>query len=287
MNARERHVQQTMMETDAESRYGIYRRHDRRNDLYGWNVGIGRDGRLVGSAYYSDLKYGGTEAALRAAQAHRDRILQQFPPTPRAVINQRLSARNTSGHPGVYFVRQKGKTIGCYAQTVMPGGKSQSRYFGFHTHGRDHAIALAVEERQRQLLQIDTVALRCPEAKAICPTSAVELTAEQLRPRRKHTGRKMLSTPALDPVSEAAVAAAILQRHGRCAPRQWGDETPRWIGRLQSPKYGTAGWRVLILKGGRRLAGRIFMDSRHGGAAQGFELAQRYRDEQLAALQLP
>lgn len=274
-------------EAATGSRYGIYRRHDRRYDLYGWEVSIGRDGRLVGNAYFADRRHGGTEAALHAAQVYRDQVVQQFPPISRAVINQRLSVRNTTGHPGVQLVRQKGKLIGCCARTGMPGGKVQSRYFGFHTHGRDNAIALAIEERQRQLLQIDTVALRSAEAKSICPAQTVEPSSEELRPRLKHAGRKTLGKPTIDRRKEVAIALRILKRHGRATPGQRGDDVLRWIGRYCCPKHGTAGWRVAIIRNGRHLAGRMFMDSRYGGAAQGFELAQRYRDEQLAALQLP
>lgn len=272
----------------AGSRYGIYRRHDRRHDLYGWEVSIGRDGRLVGNAYFADLKHGGEDASLRAAQVYRDKVLREHPPVARAVISQRLSVRNTSGHPGVHMVRQRGKVIGCNAKTNLPGGKLLCRYFGFHTHGgRDRAIALAVEERQRQLMCVESVALRSAEAKVLCPSEPEPVTPDKLRPRRKHAGLKALPKPRLDQAREDKVAAAILKRHGRHAPNQPGRPVLRWICRYRCSKHGTTGWRVLIVRKGNRLTGRIFMDSRHGGAANGFELARRYRDQQLASLPVP
>lgn len=108
-----------MTRFNPPERYGIARRHPTRTRASSWWVSLIRDGKSVVGRSFSDSKYGGAESALKAAMRCRDEALARFPPTPRAVINQRLKANNTSGYPGVCIVHIRHRPYYC-AQTQLP-----------------------------------------------------------------------------------------------------------------------------------------------------------------------
>lgn len=147
--------------------YGIYRRRNNPQnnnpDCWLWNVRIHRDGRYVCNKTFSDIKHGGPEAALEAAIAYRDEVLERAPPLTKKVHNQRLRRNNTSGVAGVSRTSDRDRP--CYlAGTMLPDGTRLYKRFYIDQHGEELARQLAIAERLRQLKQVRGVLLHSPGA---------------------------------------------------------------------------------------------------------------------------
>ncbi|EIM00096.1 contractile injection system protein, VgrG/Pvc8 family [Rhodanobacter sp. 115] len=136
--------------------YGIYRR-DYIPSQAGWQVRIHRRGRIVVDARFRDKDYGGADAALRAAQAHRDLAIRRHTPMQLRERNQILRRNNTTGVPGVTRVLDKGKYDLFCAATMLPDGRRLSRRFSIAKYGECRAFELAVAARQEQLERVKGV----------------------------------------------------------------------------------------------------------------------------------
>jgi hypothetical protein len=137
----------------------ILRIQSRKTRQYSWVVRIVRASPKVSfSQSFSDKKYGGKKAALKAALACRDQKLKAYP-----LINSKLrsigvtTASNKSGITGVrrgMKVIKRGKKKWEYPAwiatgTPISGGKSKTCYFVFDVHGGSRAAkALAIKQRQ-------------------------------------------------------------------------------------------------------------------------------------------
>ncbi len=257
--------------------YGIYRREEQRSGLSGWEVGIGRNGRIVGRAYFSDRRYGGSLRALEAAREFRDLIVEQYPPVLRATLNQRVRSNNRSGFPGVYIVRKQDRVVGYCAQTKLPVGKVLQRFFGFGRYGPQRALALAVEERARQLLQVDTQVAHSAHAMAAHGGPRAQVTLQDLAPSPPERRRQRVPAPPLPHVPDDLRERIARQRRS-------GDRL-KWIYRFRS-SWSTEGWRVVIRRNGRVLIVRTFMDAAHGGWDRSLNRAIQYRDSVASDLGL-
>jgi hypothetical protein len=80
-------------------------RHERRG-FKGWMVYITRARRVVCHRYFADRSFGGRAQALRAAIAHRDRLLRRLPPP---VLAKLQHSRNTTGVVGVHRFSRQGR----------------------------------------------------------------------------------------------------------------------------------------------------------------------------------
>lgn len=252
---------------NSKREYGIIRREDTRSGTRGWEVGIGRDGRIVGRSYFSDQLHGGNEASLEAARKFRDAVLEKFPPLPRAVISQRLRSNNTSGHPGVHAVRKQCRLLSYCAQTKLPDGVILTSYFNVRQYGQKQAFALAVEERGRQLRKVNSRVLLSPQADQLIHHALAIPDLEALLPRRPQQRKKQAQTQYPTP-NDLAEQIAAWRRQG---------PSLKWIYRFLS-SWGTPGWRLCIRRGNRTLALRTFMDSQHGGWKNALRMAKRFRD---------
>ena len=150
--------------------YGIQRIRPKRRPA-GWRVAIARDGQFVAWKIFSDIGYGGEQAAFIAAQAYRDTMVKQHPPIRMRDMRTRLRKHNTSGYPGVTLQMRAGKPSAFLARTQTGPGKSLARSFSINTYGWDNALRLALEARQQQLLQV--------EDKPVCRSSAAIVVYEQ------------------------------------------------------------------------------------------------------------
>jgi hypothetical protein len=65
-----------------------------------WQVSVQRQNRIY-TRNFSDLRHGGRDQALAAAQAKRDALLAQHPPLPRRAHCAILKKNNQSGVVGV------------------------------------------------------------------------------------------------------------------------------------------------------------------------------------------
>ena len=77
--------------------------HPRRHPTHGWQVRARRDGERV-SKFFADAKHGGSDDALAAAIAHRDRLLASLPDEP----TKPRKAWSNTGVVGL-SVREKGE----------------------------------------------------------------------------------------------------------------------------------------------------------------------------------
>jgi len=144
--------------------YGIQRIRPKKRSV-AWRVAISRDGKFVAWKIFSDIGYGGEEAALIAAQAYRDEIIKQHPPMQMRDFRIRLRKHNTSGYPGVTLQMKAGKPYAFLARTQVRAGASLSRSFTIARYGWDNARRLALDARQQQLVQVeDKPCCRSPSA---------------------------------------------------------------------------------------------------------------------------
>lgn len=133
------------------------------NGARAWRVTLYRDGAKQVEKEFPFLKHGGELQALTKAQAFRDEHLLLNPPQLSREVRQRLRQTNTSGHAGVSRYRI-GKHWYWVAQTKQRDGRALKKAFRIDRFGEERAKALAIEERNRQLAQIDHLVLRSAEA---------------------------------------------------------------------------------------------------------------------------
>ena len=114
-----------------------------------WKVTIYRDGRTL-NRLFSFSRYGGREAARKAADACRDELMLTHLPKLSRDIRQRIIATNTSGYPGVHYRCYTGIAY-WVARTTLRSGGSVTKSFRIDYHGYERAKELAIRERERQL----------------------------------------------------------------------------------------------------------------------------------------
>lgn len=145
-----------------QGNYGIIRSHDKRKGTTSWLVRLRRDGRRVGTRYFYHHHYDSPEAALTAARAYRNALLELYPPLTSREHRRRLGKRNVSGVAGVS--RDRGRTGYWIASTQLPDGAVLLKRFSVKKHGEQAAKELAIRERERQLQHVDNVKIRNVEA---------------------------------------------------------------------------------------------------------------------------
>lgn len=121
-----------------------------------FRVSLTRAGKTV-AKLFRDRDHGGTRAALKAAKAWRDARIEEMPPKTRAEFGRMITAKNTSGCPGVY--RRKlvkgGREYWIWqAQSPTGAGPLRTRSFSIDRYGEDHAYALAVQAREEFLANV-------------------------------------------------------------------------------------------------------------------------------------
>ncbi len=141
-----------------QGNYGIIRSQDKRKGTTSWLVRLRRDGRRVGTRYFYHHHYDSPEAALAAARAYRNALLELYPPLTSREHRQRPGKRNASGVPGVS--RDTGGPGYWIASTKLADGTVLFKRFSVKTHGEDAAKELAVRERERQLQHVEHVKVR-------------------------------------------------------------------------------------------------------------------------------
>jgi hypothetical protein len=116
---------------------------------------ISRNGVKVSAKNFADLKYGSEHKALEAAKKHRDGVLERFPPISKIEVCNILRSTNTSGMAGVNR-RQRTENYAYWeARTQLPGNVIRSKKFSVSKYGEDGARKKAIEERAKQLKEIE------------------------------------------------------------------------------------------------------------------------------------
>jgi hypothetical protein len=148
-----------------EAVYAITRRQHDKGTWY-WKVSFSRRGVLHTRRFY-DPKHGGSRKALSAAIAWRDKQLAALQPLRKLEFRQRLHSNNTSGVPGVHFLKPAKQPEGVWqAGILFDDGKRQRRTFSVLKHGYEKARRMAIAARREMLRDVaDQPFLSDPVAK--------------------------------------------------------------------------------------------------------------------------
>lgn len=129
-----------------------------KKNQHGWWVRIHREGRMI-QKFFGDRTYGNCSRALREAKLHRAYLLEQHPKSPIGNVFNRVTARCTSGIPGVHktIVRKDGHTYTVWQTSwLMPNGKRVVKKFAYSDTGRSEKEAkrLAIKARNEGIAEI-------------------------------------------------------------------------------------------------------------------------------------
>ena len=120
-----------------------------------WRVNFRRFGKDCARAF-PDLRYGGKRKALAAARAWRDRRLSRTRVLGLREFNALRCSNNTSGVPGVHFLKSRRQPLGYWqARVKLPDGRKIHRSFSVRRLGGRRAFQLAVAARRELLLRVE------------------------------------------------------------------------------------------------------------------------------------
>jgi hypothetical protein len=184
-----------MLNNGRIRRYGIiYQRQLGRSDCFIVNV------RRRGHTYtrrFAFSTHGGLAAALKAAIAWRNTCLAEKPVFTLKEFHDRVRSNNTSGVPGVTFLRPSRQPDGIWqAKLSRADGYRLCRMFSVRKYGFDEAFARAVAARSEFLAALpDQAYLTHPLAKRLSRNSQVSREAFPVDPFEALTGEE--PTPAV------------------------------------------------------------------------------------------
>ena len=136
-----------------------------------WSVAFGRAGKGYRRTF-ADIKHGGSAAARKAALAWRDKQLSKLAALTIVEFCQQQRSNNTSGVPGVHFLRPKRQPLGIWQAKIKLEGKARHKSFSVLKHGHAGAFKKAVAARKDLLAQADDrLYLKDRTAKRLAPKS--------------------------------------------------------------------------------------------------------------------
>jgi AP2 domain len=140
--------------------------------IWCWTVLFRRRGKFYTKGFY-DLRRGGPEKSLAAAIAWRDEQLRKIAVLTNHELRRSLRSSNTSGEPGVLFIRSKSQPEGSWqAKIKLPDRTSVAKTFSVKKHGERGAFKLAVAAREELLKLVpDRPVLFHPTAQALVPST--------------------------------------------------------------------------------------------------------------------
>lgn len=152
-----------------EPLYAIYHMQSAKG-FWSWLVSFSRNGRLV-HKQFPEIRHGGSDPAKAAALAWRDQELAKIQALTILEFCQKKRSSNTSGTPGVHFMKSPGQPLGFWqAKLKMGGGKYLSKSFSILKHGDHAAHELAVAARAEMVASAeDKPYLKHPTAKLMAP----------------------------------------------------------------------------------------------------------------------
>lgn len=133
--------------------YGISIKRFRTGEIWGYEASIVRNGGRIRRGF-SVKECGGVAGALVSARRYRDEIIRAHPPITKLQFCVKLRSTNTSGVSGVRRVQRSKEHVVWAARTEL-AGRYLSKTFRVDVYGEEGAKQLAIEERQRQLAQVE------------------------------------------------------------------------------------------------------------------------------------
>lgn len=126
----------------------------RAKNAWQWRVHFRRRGRLYARSF-PDLKHGGKQKALAAALAWRSARMARVRPLGLREFNALRRSNNTSGVPGVHFLRTRRQPHGLWqARVKLSDGRKVHRSFSVRRFGERQAFTLAVAARAELLVRV-------------------------------------------------------------------------------------------------------------------------------------
>ena len=145
----------------------LYRVDHEPSDAHYWRVRVQRQ-RRVYRRTFNDLRYGGRESALSAAQAYRDNLIQSLPATGH--FSARVRINNRSGISGVrrvdcvvVFPGRSQRQIYWVATCPRGDGRTKHRKFFVTKYGEEGAYQRALDTR------VAALQARCTESRVRLP----------------------------------------------------------------------------------------------------------------------
>lgn len=141
--------------------YGISRIDDETHRTHAWRVSLRRRGKML-VKNFPDRKFKGKGKALQAAKAHRDALLQRYPPLSRVEFAKVKRRNNKSGVTGVclvcckYYLADGTEKRLWYWEASWPTSPGQhiNQRFSCAIHGKQRAFEMACQARRRGLRQV-------------------------------------------------------------------------------------------------------------------------------------
>lgn len=149
--------------------YAIYHQQTG-NGVWYWSVSFSRNGQMYTKRFF-EPSHGGSEPAKAAAIAWRDQTLAKAEVLTMLEFCQKKRSSNTSGTPGVHFMKSAAQPLGFWqAKLKMGGGKYLSKSFSVLKHGDHAAHELALAARAEMVANAqDKPYLKHPLAKLLAP----------------------------------------------------------------------------------------------------------------------
>lgn len=140
---------------------GIHRRPYRSFGGSGWELCARREGRVIKSRHFSDVRYGTPGRARAAAIAYRERLLM--------IERTTNASANPSGsiYDGVKPVRKGGRVVAFTAETRLSSDQLLTKTYRTAQRGPGSALTHAVAERKRQLGQKGTDLLAANDSRGV------------------------------------------------------------------------------------------------------------------------
>jgi hypothetical protein len=171
----------------AQALYAIGRRKAALNAWY-WVVNFSRRGQTHYRRFY-DLQHGGSEQALTAAVAWRDRELAVAAVLMYREFHSQRRSNNTSGVAGVHFLHNTRQPDGFWqAKIKLPDGTKLTKTFAVRKFGRTEAFKRAVAARDEMLALVgDRPYIHDPVAKRFFAEQPRRRTSSSSTSTRKAT----------------------------------------------------------------------------------------------------
>ncbi len=141
--------------------------------IWCWSVAFRRRGHYYYQSFY-DVRRGGPEQSLAAAIAWRNAQLARVATLGMREFCRLRRTNNSSGVPGVQFVRRKNQPEGFWqARLKLSNGRELTKAFSVKKYGEREAFRLAVDARNALLESIeDKPFVTHPLAKEFCARQA-------------------------------------------------------------------------------------------------------------------
>jgi hypothetical protein len=144
-----------MCSAETQERHYAIKRLQADKGTWYWFVKFSRCGEPYERRFY-DPKHGGAGAALAAAIKWRDGMLAKIKVLRMIDFCQQQRSNNTSGTPGVHFLRPKAQPHGIWqARLKLADGTCETKTFAVLKHGERKAFALALAARKAMLRRAD------------------------------------------------------------------------------------------------------------------------------------